>query len=161
MVAQQPIHQMIFLLYTGTSALTIYISNMQRTEKYSAVVYYPSTRLSVVPSIHQSHCLRRLFFSRLNFPQLISRFFPRQNSIISIARLSYSFRIFCLETKFYDSGTLRIYPPTRTLLYLFLCWNDPEVFNTKSQLQIQRSSRWATAYPPTQISAFLGQTTHE
>ena len=93
-----------------------------------------STRLSVRPSIHQSHCLRRLFFSRLNFPQLISRFFPRQNSMISIARLSYSFRIFCLETKFYDSGTLRIYPPTRTLLYLFLCWNDPEVFNTKSQL---------------------------
>ena len=29
---------MIFLLYTGTSALVIYISNIQRTQKYSAVI---------------------------------------------------------------------------------------------------------------------------
>ena len=33
---------MIFLLYTGTSALIIYISNIQGTKKYSAVMYYPS-----------------------------------------------------------------------------------------------------------------------
>ena len=29
---------MIFLLYTGTSALIIYISNIQRAQKYSAVM---------------------------------------------------------------------------------------------------------------------------
>ena len=31
---------MIFLHYTGTSALIIYISNIQRTQKYSAVMYF-------------------------------------------------------------------------------------------------------------------------
>ena len=30
---------MIFLLYTETSALIIFISNIQRTEKYGAVIY--------------------------------------------------------------------------------------------------------------------------
>ena len=30
---------MISLLYTGISALIIYISNIQRTEKYGAVMY--------------------------------------------------------------------------------------------------------------------------
>ena len=36
-------NKMIFLLYTGTSALIIYISNIQGTKKYSAVMYYLNT----------------------------------------------------------------------------------------------------------------------
>ena len=38
-ISQLP-NKMIFLLYTGTSALIIYISNIQGTRKYSSAMYY-------------------------------------------------------------------------------------------------------------------------
>ena len=43
---------MIFLLYTGTSALIIYIFNIQGTKKYSAVMYYLHTDLEFVKKIY-------------------------------------------------------------------------------------------------------------
>ena len=42
---------MIFLLYTGTSALIIYISNIQGTKKYSAVMYYLVTHSVLVARV--------------------------------------------------------------------------------------------------------------
>ena len=47
-------NKMTFLRYTGTFALIIYISNIQGTKKYSAVMYYLNTVQSSRTYVHHS-----------------------------------------------------------------------------------------------------------
>ena len=59
---------MIFLLYTGTSALIIYISNIQGTKKYSAVMYYVITITTIIVTIIATVYEGTFWEGRASFP---------------------------------------------------------------------------------------------
>ena len=62
---------MIFLLFTGTSALILYNSNIQSSQKYSAVIYYNESRF--VRCYLFRFQLRASYVELLSLDLLISR----------------------------------------------------------------------------------------
>ena len=85
---------MIFLLYTGTSALIVYISNIQRTEKYSAVMYYLSPDQFLVVIINASLGYL-IYYGQAHFERTFQDFF-QQRSDLRVAMCSgiFSWRRF-------------------------------------------------------------------
>ena len=85
---------MIFLLYTGTSALIVYISNIQRTEKYSAVLYYLSPDQFLVVIINAS-LWYLIYYGQAHFERTFQDF-SQQRSDLRVAMCSgiFSWRRF-------------------------------------------------------------------
>ena len=138
---------MIFLLYTVTSALIVYISNIQRTEKYSAVMYYLSPDQFLVVIINASLGYL-IYYGQAHFERTFQDF-SQQGSDLRVAMCSGIFswrrfdrrRLFSLLVGFPQSSCsslplsfreFRRRIPFRKKWAIFLCLSplgDPSTFS--------------------------------